>query len=374
MKNESITQNQASSLIAMFIVGSTIVLGVSKNSKQDSWIALILAIAAVMPLLYVYARLLRKVPGGNLFDISVETLGPVAGKIASALFFLFAVHVGSMIMRIFSQFIQITVFNEMPQTISLLALITLVIWVSRRGVESLCRISLILLPLTVLAILLTVLLLAKDMHPAYLLPVGEYLNEVPGDIWVDFAFPFSEMVLLLAVTNKINSAGRPGRAMVYGVLTGGAILLATFFRNILVLGFPLQADVEFSSYSAVSIIIAGIFLSRIENLMGALLLIAGFFKVSVCLIFASNGLAKILGAEDNRPYVAPLGLLMAAMASVTFKSGMEISDFIASAFPYYSFPFCVALPVLLWAAAEIKCLVKARKEKGGHSGPPRQGS
>jgi spore germination protein KB len=370
MGKEKITQKQAVSMVALFVVGSAMVLGVSKESMQDAWIAYFAAFAAAVPVIYVYARILGRYPGKSFFDICTEVFGKIGGKIAAALFSWFALHLGALVMRNFSEFIQVTAFNEMPQTISLLCMAILSIWIVRRGAETMGRWSAIVLPVVIFVVVVTILLLVKDFHPSYLLPVGEYLPQVPKDAWNGFSFPMAETVLFLGVLDTLKPGDRHGRAWLFGLSIGVAVLLfGGFLRNAMTLGFPLEKDLSFPSYGAVSIIIAGNFISRIENAVSTDLLLCGFIKISVCLMAASRGFASICGADDYRPYVAPVGLVMMALASVVYKNIMEMFAFI-DIYPYYAFPVEVLLPLILCITAEIRLLIRGRKERGGKAPAP----
>jgi spore germination protein KB len=365
MNKENITKRQAVSMISLFIVGSSLVMGMSKYSKQDAWMGMLIAMAAMMPVIYFYARLLHRYPGKDVFEISIAVFGKILGRVVIALFAWYGLHLGALVLKNFSQFIQVTAFNQMPQTISLICMMVLVIWVSKRGIEVLGRWSAVVLPILMIIVAATVLLLIKDMKISNLLPVGENINMVPKDAWADFTFPFAESVLFLGVLNVMQKGDKPGKAWVYGVLVGGAILLfGGLLRNILVLGFPSELDFTFPSYSAVSIIIAGSVVSRIENVVGANLLMAGFVKISICLIAASKGTARLINADDYRPLVAPLGLLMVALASIIGQNIFQMFDFL-SVYMVYALPFQVIIPILLCITAEIKFIIKSRKEQGG---------
>lgn len=369
MKKEVITLNQAISLVAMFVLGSSLMLGLSRESKQDTWMALLIAMAAVLPVIYIYARLMARYPGMNLFDICTEVFGKLLGKIVVALFIWYALHLGALVFRNFSEYTQVRVFPEMPPAISLLSMAVLAIWVSKRGMEALGRCAAVLLPIVLLIIAGTTAMLAKDMHPSYLLPVGENLSSVPKDAFTNFSFPFAETVLFLGLLNHMKQGGRPGKVWLYGILIGGFALLLAFFRNALSLGFPSLGDKWFPSYEATSLIIIGTFISRIENIVGANLVLLIFVKAAVCLLVAAKGCAKLFDADDYRPYVAPLGLLMAAFAAVVYKSTMEMFDFVP-VYPYYAFPFEVIFPLALCITAEIRLIGKSRKERGGAQPSP----
>jgi len=363
MKKEVITRQQTVSIVILFITGSSLILGISHNARQDSWIGFLIAFAAMLPTIYIYSRLMGRYPGKDVFEICIEVFGPVVGRIVIALLAWYAIHLGALVLRNFSEFIQVTTFDMMPQTISLVSLVFLVIWATRQGVEVLGRCSIVMAPVMIIMVVITVLFLIKDMNVENLLPVGENLAAVPEDALIDFTFPLAEIVLLLGILNSNQGDGKIGRPLLGGLAIGAAIIsIGGFLRNTLVLGFPLENDINFTSFSTVGIAIVGGFLSRIEGIVTANLLMAGFVKVCVCLLAASKGLARLINVEDYRPFAAPLGLVMVALASILYQYSIEMFAFV-DVYKYYALPFQLFIPVALAIGAEIKVLIKERKQK-----------
>lgn len=363
MKKEIITQSQAISAVAMYTMGSNLIFGLGRKSMQDTWISMLIALAASLPVFYMYGRIMKRYPGLNVFEICEAALGKVAGKIAIVLFSWYCFHAGFLVMRNFSEYIQVRIFNQMPQTITLLSIAVLSMWVTKRGVEALGRCAIILIPVALFIIVGTTAMLAKDFHASYLLPIGGHIDKVPEDAFHNFALPLVETVVFLGLL-KADNRSNPGKTIFLGALIGWAALLLAFFRNSMSLGFPSLGEKWFPSYDATSLIIIGSFISRIENIFGVNVFIAVFIKIAVCLLAAANGAAKLCNADDYRPYVAPIGLMMVAFASIAYKSVLAMFDFL-DVFPYYSIPFEIILPLTLCIAAEIRFLVRERKGKGG---------
>lgn len=353
-------------MVALFILGSSLLLGISSHSKQDSWIAFLLSMTCFLPILYIYIRLMHLYPGLNLFEICLEVFGKIVGRIVVILYVLYALDLGALVLRNYSEFIQVRVFNQMPQSISLIAMILAVIYASKKGVEVLARWSAIALPIILFLVAVVTILLLKDMHLSYMLPIGENIQEVPQDAFDDFSFPMAETVLFLSLLNNLRKGDKPGKTCLIGLLIGGGVLLISLLRNFMTLGVALHEDKWFPSYAAASLIIAGNFLSRIENIVGANLILGGFVKISVCLLAASMGSAKLFNEDNYRPFVAPLGLMMAALAGILYNSIMEMYDFI-DVYPYYASLFEIVFPILLCVTAETKMIIKSKKE---HDNPP----
>ena len=63
MQKEQITDKEAISLIIVFVMGSSLILGIGGDAKNDAWIAGIVGIIMVIPLLLVYSRILSLYQG-----------------------------------------------------------------------------------------------------------------------------------------------------------------------------------------------------------------------------------------------------------------------------------------------------------------------
>ncbi len=85
MQKEVISKRQAISILIMFVFGSSVVMGVSSEAAQDAWASLLLAALFVVPLLLMYARVIRLCPDQDLFEIIDALFGKIVGKIFIAL-------------------------------------------------------------------------------------------------------------------------------------------------------------------------------------------------------------------------------------------------------------------------------------------------
>ena len=85
MRKEPITLTQAVLTIVLFIFGSSVVVGVSGEAGQDSWLSLILAAAMFLPLFLMYARIMRIFPQTDLFDVLEILFGKIFSKVFIAL-------------------------------------------------------------------------------------------------------------------------------------------------------------------------------------------------------------------------------------------------------------------------------------------------
>ncbi len=358
MHKETITIRQAVCILVLFIFGSSVILGVSSEAAQDSWISLLLAAVFTTPVVLVYARLVKLHPGKDLFEIIETTLGKVIGKIIVVLMTWYAIHLGALVLRDFSEFIQIMSLPETPQLPIMIAVILVAAYMVKSGIETMGKWAILALSVIVFVVVLTVVLSLNKVDWTNIMPVMEHsIGTIAIGSFQIFTFPFAETVVFLSAANAIKKNDSPYKVYSQAILYGTIILLFVILRNILLLG-PAVIDIKyFPSYTAVRIIEVGEFLSRIEGSIAMNFILAGMIKIAVCLLAASKGTSRLFGLEDYRPIVFPVCLLTTALCAILYKNVMEMFDFL-KVYQYYALPFQVVIPLTVWIVAEIKMCAK----------------
>ncbi len=371
MNENTVSSKQIQSIIMMFILGTTLILGVNNQANQDSWISIALAVIMILPMFFVYTAILRLYPGKNLFDIIIEVFGKIAGKIICLTYVLYALHLGSLILRDNSEFIHIVNMPETPQAFTLFFMILLSILTVSIGVINLGRIAKFTFPLVAAAILLTSVMDVGRMDFSNILPVMN--TDIPTLLTSSFAlfsFPFGEAVLCMVLFSyfnpKDNLKDNPKKIYFKGLVITASLLIIACLRNLFVLGTPTINLLYFPSYMAASVISVGEFFNRVEVLISANLLLATFIKANVCLFASAMGLAKIFNIENYRAMVAPCGLIMVTLSVLTVSNITELFGLIKY-YPVYSLPFQVILPIAILVGAVIQ-----KKKKSSKPSSPEQ--
>lgn len=358
MNKEIITNKQGISIVVLFIIGSAIVLSPGGEAKQNVWLAILLAVLMTIPIIFIYARLLSIFPGKDLFDILQEVFGKILGKIISLLFVWYAFHLGALVIRNFSEFIQIVSFPETPQLIVAAFLGVVCIWIIKAGIEILGRWAGFVLPFLLITIICLILLSLTEAEFNNIRPVlYDGVTPVLKSAFSIFSFPFAEVVVFMMVFCSIKSKFSTYKVYITGLLIGGLILLSASIRNVLVLGIGTASILYFPSLSAVSLINIGNFLQRIEIIVSVVFLLAGIVKIGVCLYAVSNGVAKIFNFDSYRPLVAPIGFLMMNLSGFIYRSTMEMFEWAEKIYQFYAMPFQIILPLIIFIVAEIKSRV-----------------
>lgn len=354
MERQRVTGRQAILVLALFMIGNGAILGVDTSARQDSWLALLLAVVAALPLALFYGRIQRLRPGEDLFAIIRELLGPVIGRAVIAIVALYALLVGATTMRSYADFLRIVSMPETPRWPLLLCLMLLALWALRRGLTAFAKTASALG--IAVGVLLAAVLVASigQMEPEHLLPVLGEAQMIPQAAYSNLVFPFGELLIFAALLGSLCPGERAGRVCLGGLLLGGGVLVIETLRSTLVLGTPLMDELFFPSYAANSIVRVGDVLTRVDGLVAAGYIVTGFAKITVCTHVASLGFAR-LGAREAQPRPMRLlvALVMLLLAQLLYPSIMELYNGMLI-YRRWALPLQWILPVLLWLGAEIK--------------------
>lgn len=355
MQEESITQQQASCILVMFIFGSTLVFGVGTEVRQDIWISLLLTVAMIIPAVLIYARIIRLFPGKNLFELLEELFGNVFGKVLTCIFVWYAVHLAASVLRNFTDFIQVTSLPETPQLPVAVLLLAVIVYLSKRGMEVFGKWALVTFIIICVIVPITYVLSVPSMKWSNLLPI---LDNEWGDIltssYQQFSLPFGEIVMFLGVANSLGRENSPYKAYLYGILCAGAISIITLLRNIAVLGPAMMESVYYPAFVAGKIINPSEFFARMESVIAMNYLFAGITKISLCIFVAAKGMARLFNIQGYKMLLIPVCLLCLMFSLISYDSATHLFDFVKYYYPVYAIPFQILIPLLIWITAEIK--------------------
>jgi spore germination protein KB len=355
MKNEVISERQAIVLIILFIIGSSFLLGSGGAAKQDAWIAIIIAILWATILLLMFSKILSLFPGKDLFDILQILMGKFLGKIISLLMIWFAFHDGSLVLRNLSEFTRISVFDNTPVALPMIFFVILPIWCLKLGIEVFGRWSEFFIWVVIITFLTISLLAIPQMDISRLKPIlSSGIAPILEGSFGSFSFPFGETVVFMMVFSNIAKVKNYKKTFIIGLLIGGVLIFLATLRNILLLGDKYISRLYFPSTMAVSLIHLGNLLERLEMLVTIIFLVCSFVKVCICVFAVCNGISKVFGLDDYKFIATPVILLMLNFSFIVYKSAMEMTFWAFNIWPYYSFPFEVIIPLIVFILAEIK--------------------
>lgn len=355
MKKEVISDKQGICMVVMFILGSSLFFATGIEAKNDMWLAIIMAILISSLVLSLYSRTLSLFPEKDLFDIGEIVFGKYLGKVFQVIYIWFSLHLSALVLRNYGEFINTIGLTETPRVIPELFFIVICIWIVKLGIEGLGRCSEIFIAFIMLFLIAIVLLETKNMELDNLRPVlyNGILPVLDGATSV-VSFPLCETVVFMGLFSSLQTKKSPYKVYLLGLIIGGTLLLMVSTATLLSLGSQIVSTKYFPNYASVRKISISNFIQRIEATLAVTTLFTGFIKISVCLLVATKGFAKLFKFDDYRFMVFPMGMLTLVLSTLSYKNIMEMITWGGSLWKYYALPFELLFPIIIFIGAEIK--------------------
>lgn len=355
MHKEIVSDKQGIAIVILFIIGSSSIFVMGLEAEKDIWLATILAVILALPLALIYAQLHSIFPDKNLFDMMEVCFGKFFGKGMILLFTCFTFYWSADVLVNFGNFIKTIGLIDTPSIIPMLSLIILCTWGIKEGIEVLGRWSETLLIIPVLIILGTMVLLIPKMSINNIRPVlYNGIKPVIKGALHSFSFPFSQIVAFSMIFSNFKEKRSPYKIYTMGLLIGGLILLMTSLTNILVIGVNTAKITHYPSYATIARMNIGNILQRLEVIITIVFILGGFIKISILLLCTCKGITKIFKIKDYRFITIPISLLTINLSFFQYESVMHYSEFQKEIWLYFTFPFHVFFPMLIFIVGKIK--------------------
>lgn len=320
-ETEKIPSSRFLLLIVSFINGSVLLLSFMDNLlKQDSWLVIISGFVLSLPFVLTYAYLCMRFPGKTILEINELVFGKVFGWVVSLIYVLYFYLLLTFNLRDMADFYVGFVMPDEPLALFLVTTILVACFAVRKGIAAMSKVAIISFIFTVFTVVVSSLLLTKDMDMTNFLPVMELPMPV---FWqgthLFAALPILDVFTFMMFFPRVANQKKARRNYVLGVSLSALLLLCVTVRNTAVLG-PAATIFGSNSYEAVRMINIADFISRIELLLAVAITLALFMKISVLFLAALQGSAYLLKLRTHSPLILPVAGLVAAAAYVVFDS------------------------------------------------------
>lgn len=359
IEKEKISGGQLAFLAVGLIQGSILLTSYIEGViKHDAWLAVLSGFAVAVPFAFFYAALAKKFPGMNLVQIHDLIYGPYFGKTISIFYIGYLVMVLSFNIRLLGDFYVTFLMPQTPLVVFLIVLTLTCAYAVRNGIEVLARIGPLLVANAFFIIIITSLLLLKDMNFANFLPVFEApLRKLIQGTHIVSAIPFGEIVIFLTMTAALAEPKHTTRNLLLGLALGGISFLIITLRNTAVLG-DTAAILTSPSFQAARLINVRNVLTRMDILIAVGLTSMIFLKCSLFFYAAIISLSELLSLKTYLPLILPIGGITIILALISWESAGVVAKLSINTSPIFVIPFIYLFPSLSLMIAKIRNLPK----------------
>lgn len=338
-------------LIIGLLFSDYAIMNPARAAMQDAWLAFIIGLLLGLCIITLYILIAKLHPGKTLVEILRESFGIWIGTFLSLLYMWYFIHIASLVLRSFTEYMGNITYVKTPQPILAIALILSVAYITRKGFEVMGRMAEIFIPVLIISVFLLTLVILKEVDVRFFFPLLKNgIKPVFKVGWGIATFPFGELVILLMIFPYLNEKNHLAKATYISVLISGLILFIITVRDLLVIGPSLLNLVAFPPNFSSSLIPALI----LEPLAAANMIIGGSFFLDVYIHSISLGIAQIFHLENHKAFILPICAVVVGVSAWLYESLSEMFRVAREVYPYYSFPFQVIIPLIVWIISFIK--------------------
>ncbi|UOF88855.1 spore germination protein [Fodinisporobacter ferrooxydans] len=344
-------------MIIMFEIGSTPLFELGSKAKQDSWLAILVAMVAGILVLSMFLYIQSQEPDKNLVQILIHYFGKWLGRSFAVLYILYFAYESMRNVRDIGDIINITILPNTPISVIMFAMMFASTYAVFQGIEVFSRTTIIIIIFVIFSYILLILMFfsSGDVHFERLQPMLEngWIPVLEAAFPAILSFPFGQMVVFLMFWNYLSDKQVMVKLSFWSYLFVGVLLVFMNIMNIAVLGTNIADRDTLPLLNAVQLISVADFLERFDPFVTFLLFYGVFIKMTTFYFGAVLGSSQLFHMRHTK-VILPIG---AAIYAASFLEpnwayhvwlGIEIS--VKYIFPFFQ----LVIPIGLFFVMVVK--------------------
>ena len=355
-----ITNHQVYTVTALSTLGGSILVissTMAAIAKQDAWISVLVNTMYGSIMIGIFCFLGSRFPGLTLIGIVRHIFGKWPGLILAAAYVFFIFKTALDIPWFIGTFGAHAMPETPPAVINILFFGALIIAV-RYGIEAYARASEIFYFFVTALFIISVILVVPNAKIEYIRPVVErgFTPILKGSIFLAGFISFPVITMLMVYPKYAEDLNKGKRALFKGFLWANAVVLATVFISILVLGSVFVSKSSFPTIMLAEEIRIGTVLTRFEYIISIMWTVSEFGIGILYFYGAVAGLSELLGLKEHKKIVFPMGLIIFLYADIAWPNSIEQANWFVEVWTPHVIVFGGVLPLSMLIAYTIKKL------------------
>lgn len=356
---KTISAKQMMYAVGLFIIASNLLTKDSyRFTKNQTWVAVLIATAMCLVVVSVYGKLAKDYPGCHLFDINKAVFGVILGKLFSATYLFYFLSLTVFNSRDLGEFVHSAVLPTTPLNLIYAAFLIICVYAVKKGAGKITQYATLILYIYLILLLFIASLLIPQMHlqnflPVFTIPVKDIMISTHSLAML----PFGEILVFMTMTHYMLKPEETGKALRRGLILGAAATLFLVLRVIAVLGdYSLVSSSP--TFNLIRLIDVGGILTRLEIINAVLQITLFYFKTTILLYATVLGIGHLFNTGKTEIFALVTGVFIIVCANLFFNSSSEHRQWFRAAATYSTF-FLYILPIATFFVSEFK----RRREK-----------
>ncbi|MDD2234427.1 MAG: endospore germination permease [Desulfitobacteriaceae bacterium] len=324
-------------------------------AREDAWLIQVLVTFPSLILVFIVDKLGRKFPGQTIIQYSETILGKYLGKVFGFAVTLFFFWTGSVILYELAAFLVSAVIPETPMMVFLIVSGLLIAYTVYNGLETIGRLHVWFIPITVFSLIFIVLLACKEMNLNYFQPfLANGIAPVIRGARTSNSYHGCMILAMAMLTPYINKPGKIRKSYIYAVIVCSLVYGINTVGCLAVFGPFEGGRVSMPTIELVKMINIADIIQRIEVLLILNWVGAVFTMSTAWFYFSVLGTAQLFNLKKYQFLVFPMILGYIGVAALNYRSYPVFVDYIDRIWAPYAAVHEFLLPAFLLLVAIIR--------------------
>ena len=306
-----------------------------EGSGVNSWLAALISYAiGVIPLLMII-YISKYKPNLKLNEKINSLFGKKLGFIINIIFSLLLISLGITLLYNINNFILSQFLYRTPFLVTCTLLIILIIYCSNKGINTISKLSLLLLIINIILYTINIFSLIQHIDIYNFMPI---LKENTNNIF-NTALKISSinylplLTILIIPKEKLTVPSKYNKTIIISYIIGAIISFGLVITTFGVLGIDLVNAFEYSEYIVLRKVKLLGFLERIENIISLQWIIGSFVYLTIITYTISKSIPfKSIKAHKRTNTV--IGILLIILTTYIFSDNTIFDYYVKNIFPY----------------------------------------
>jgi spore germination protein len=364
--NDAIMSNQLYSILVTSIIGIGILSlprALATKAGPDSLIVLLIGSIAFLIIALLMEKLVMKFPRKTMIEISDSILFKPMGLIIGFIYFMYMFLITALEVRAFAEITKNFLLLNTPIEVIIITFLVSVAYLVRSGIESIARLSVIVLPLSIFPAIIVMLVSIRDLDFTYFLPIlrtplPDLMNAIPQ---VFFSFLGFEFILYLGFFVKDTKNLKKTAVSTIGFIS----IVYFIFTAVTIARFGI-AENKSLIWPVVtlfkSVDLPGTLLENVEVVIMSTWLLSVFMTVCVAYYGATFLLSRIVKSREHN-YLALFLLPLIYMLSLIPENIVQVGDYLDQYANNFGMIVGFIIPVFLFLVSFFRRKPKKGRKK-----------
>ena len=359
---EKISLNQLMNIVIGFNLGSSLIIGIGLNAKQDAWIAVLCSSIIGVFIALFYYHFQTVLPNKNFFEMLEYTFNRSFSIFITYIYILYFFYLATRVIRDFGELVSTFILPNTPVEICNISLVIILTYIIYLGIEVLGRVTEVFTPYSILFIIIvTILLIANgDIKFEKITPVlATGVKPLSHTIFpYELIRPYAQLFSLTFLFSNLPKQEYARHTLISSVISSGLLLTVGTLIVSTTLGASIASRSAFPFVSATRLISIGDFFQRVDAF--AVFIIALGVVIKICIFsFASLKGLEYIFKLPYRVMIIPMMCILSMYSSfISFNFSDHITESITVVPFFLSLPLFFLFPSLFMVLA----LIKRRKD------------